>query len=86
MKMKCTLLLTAMAVGGTLSTAQAGPDLQIQEQRRNIAQRQEHTHTVTAGQGGAVTFTWVASSSGKGGTVISNPATTNVAVSKSRTK
>jgi hypothetical protein len=86
MKTKCTLLLTAMAVGGTLSTAQAGPDLQTQEQRRNIAQRQEHTHTVTAGQGGAVTFTWVASPSGKGGTVTSNPAPTNIAVSKSKTK
>lgn len=82
MKTTCTLLLTTFAVGGIFSTAQAGPDLQTQEHRRNIAATQE-TRTVTAGQGGAVTFTWVSSPSGKGGTVVREERTSNIALFKS---
>ncbi len=84
MKTKLTLLLTSLMVGGAFSAAQAGPDMLTQELRRNIAESQRSTHTVTAGQGGAVTFTWVASPSGKGGAVVpSTNRTTNIALFKS---
>jgi hypothetical protein len=82
MKTKCTLLLTTLAVGGIFSAAQAGPDLQTQEHRHNIAATQE-TRTVTAGQGGAVTYTWVSSPSGKGGTTVRDSGPTNIALFKS---
>jgi hypothetical protein len=84
MKTKLTLLLTALAVGGAFSTAQAGPDMLAQELRRNIAESQRSARTVTAGQGGAVTFTWVASPSGKGGMLVpSTTRTTDIALFKS---
>lgn len=81
MKTKIACLLTALIVAGSASIAMAGPDLQEQNLRRQIAAAHRPS-TVDTGSGH-----YVANPSGKGGTVTERrdgAPTTNIALFKSK--
>jgi hypothetical protein len=83
MKTKFTLLLMAFAMGGLISTATAGPDMQALELRRQIAE--SHRAAKIASTSGGDVVHYVASPSGKGGVVSrKDGATTNIALFKSK--
>ena len=81
MKTKLTLLLTALAMIGGLSTATAGPDMLTLELRKQIADSQRAAR-IAVNDSGPVHY--VASPSGKGGTVARTDGATSIAVFKSK--
>lgn len=85
MKTKLTLLITALAFAGVTSIARAGPDLQTLELRKKIAD--SHRASTAAARSDSGPAHYVASSSGKGGTVVaqkSGQPMTTIALFKSK--
>jgi hypothetical protein len=82
MKSKLTLLLTALTFSGLVATATAGPDMLTQALRKQIADS-HRTAQVAVVDSGPVHY--VASPSGKGGTVVERKdGGTSIAVFKSK--
>lgn len=82
MKTKLTLLITALAFAGL---ANAGPDLQTQQMRKQIADSQRASLPAVSSSSGRVNY--VPSPSGKGGIVAKqdrSQGTTNIALFKSK--